>query len=256
MSKSLPAGAKAIIDKYGYAGVRFVDRTTKALVFHAVYESNIENGMSVAEAARLANRAVRDTQPASSPREATRLNHKNGMSRFFLTQFMAPLAPVFNMAVVDVARALAHPSWNNVKAAACFAISAGMTMLFSQFLRDLAGRRLPNGEEDDYGNVATWGDWIANGLAEGVLGSLPIFNNSFLALYRMLNGRKFNNENRLDAPFIALGKAANYAFNDDYEGQYNDKAVNELVKALALFGLPLPYAAFRDIYRLFKGNEE
>lgn len=256
MSKSLPAGAKAIIDKYGYAGVRFVDRTTKALVFHAAYESNIENGMSEEDAVRLANRAVRDTQPASTTREATRLNRKNGWQRFILTQFMAPLAPVFNMAIVDVARALAHPSWNNVKAAACFAISAGMTIFFSQFLRDLAGRRLPNGEEDDYGNVDTWGDWILNGLAEGVLGSLPVFNNSFLALYRMINGRHFQNENRLDAPFVALGKAANYFFNDDYEGQYNDKAVNELVKALALFGLPLPYAAFRDIYRLFKGNEE
>ena len=63
---------------WGYEGVRVVDNWTKSIVFDAVYNSRLEEGYSEKDAIRFANRAVHDTQPASTNRESARFLRGKG----------------------------------------------------------------------------------------------------------------------------------------------------------------------------------
>ena len=253
---NIEVAGKKVAD-HAFDGIRIIDSGTKALVFHAVYEAMIEKGLSEEEAIRLANRAVRDTQPASTTRESTRFNKATGWTRVFLTQFMAPLAPVFNMTIVDTVRAFSSPSWNKIKSTAWGILGVSLGLIFTQGIRDLLSSKLPYGEEDDNGVPQTLDKWAFNSVLNGWLNSWPIFNSVFAAIGLMGgNNRHYNNQNPIVEPFVSAVKAADYFFNPAYEGEYSSKGWKELIKALGLFGIGLPFGAFNDVMNWFFSRDE
>lgn len=231
----------------GFGGVTALDNWTKAIVFDAVYQSKLEEGYSDKDAVRLANRAVHDTQPASTNRETARIfRNGNKSTRLFFLQFMNALAPLYNMAVVDVARNLASPSWNNVKSTAIKLLAVSISFYYSQLIKDFINgrlpshRELPNGEDDD------WGKWSWETFIDNLIGCVPVFNNFSDIIQRWRGKRQMKSDNPLVEPFSHLYNAGNYAFNEKYDGERNGKAIEELVHGLALVGIPIPYSGIKN----------
>ena len=240
----------------GYKGVQTVDNWTKAIVFDAVYNSELENGNSEQDAIRLAYRAVQDTQPASSPREMTRLNRNaKGVTRLAFTQFMGALAPLFNMAFVDVARNIAHPSWNSVKAAANKLLAVSISIAFASFIKGIANGKLPSYEENPDGSIDDLSAWALASQLDGYISTIPVFNRLYDGATSVLNHKYYRGNDRFTQPVIDIAQGTDYLFNDKYEGLYNDKAIGLITEGLTLMGVPIPYAGLKDIFRWFDFNK-
>ena len=234
----------------GFEGVRIIDNWTKSLIFDAAYNGYIEQGMSEEKAISMAERVVHDTQPASTKREMTRLNRAQSLR--FLTQFTGALAPVFNMAFVDVAHNLAHPSWNAVKASAASLLAVAVSVAYTQFAKDLFNGELftvkDEDDEDEFNPIR----WTINSIMDGVSSSLPIFSSVINSIGTINEyGSYRNNENPIADPFIAFYRAIDYFGNEKYEGERTGDAVIETIRGLALIGVPVPYSAIRSLARWF-----
>ena len=240
-----------------YKGVQLIDNWTKSIVFDAVYNSELENGNSEQDAIRLAYRAVQDTQPASSPREMTRLNRNaKGVTRLAFTQFMGALAPLYNMSVVDVARNLAHPSWNTVKASAWDLLAVGISIAAAGVIKDFFSGKLPTYRENPDGSIDDISSWFIDTEINALISSIPVFNRIWDGVKAVINHKHYSPDDRFTEPFTSIAKGLDYYFNPGYEGEYNDKAVEQIVKGLGLMGIPIPFAGIRDFFRFFGAQEE
>lgn len=240
-----------------YKGVQLIDNWTKSIVFDAVYNSELENGNSEEDAVRLAYRAVQGTQPASSPREMTRLNRNSkGVTRLAFTQFMGALAPLYNMSIVDVARNLAHPSWNSVKASAWNLLAVGISIAAAGVIKDFFSGKLPTYNENPDGSIDDVSSWFIDTEINGLISNIPVFNRIWDGVKSVINHKHYTPDDRFTEPFTSIAKGLDYYFNDKYEGEYNDKAVEQIAKGLGLMGIPIPFAGIRDFFRFFGSQEE
>ena len=236
---------------YGYKYVRILDNWTKCIIFDAVYQSRLADGYSDADAVRLANRAVHDTQPASTMREMPRIFRKGGATNLFFTQFMNALSPIFNMSFVDIARNIASPSWNSVKATAWNMLAVTLTFYYSQLIKDFINGKLPTREELPNGEEDNWTKWLSETFIDNLISVVPVFNQLSDLLRRGMGKKQFRSENRFVEPFTAFYNAYDYAFNEKYNGEYKGRAVEEFIKGLSLIGVPIPFSGIRQLGRIF-----
>lgn len=166
-----------------------------------------------------------------------------GWTKLCLTQFMNALAPIMNMAIVDVARNLAHPSWNTVKATAWNMLAVGLTISWAGFLKDAFNGKLPTGNELANGEVDDWGKWLFDTNIENLINSIPVFNHLVTA-WRIASGKQaYRVDDRISEPFNSLVRAGKYA------GEDNQHAIEEFLKGAALIGVPIPFSAIRQFMR-------
>ena len=240
------------LDSWAYKGVAELDRVTKAIVFDAVYRSRLDDGMSQDDAVRLAIRAVQDTQPASSRREMGDYFRSGGMTKLVFMQFMNTLAPIYNVGVVDVARAIADPNMNKIKQAAFGVIGVAMSLGMTGLIRDGLNGKFPTGEELPDGSSDNWWDWGVDTIVQNWLNAVPILNSGLVQLYDWYRGNKRipRGENRVLEPFYAAGKAVKGLFDDDEETGIDWDA---LAKAAALLGIKIPYSGGKQALRWMFG---
>ena len=228
-----------------YAGVQFMDRVTKAVVFDAAYQSRIDDGMSHDDAVRLAIRACQDTQPASSAKDMPNVFQSGGMSKLMLFQFMNSLAPVFNVGVYDVARNLAAKNWNGIKAAVWSIIGMAIAIGMAGAIKDGAAGRLPTGEELPNGETDDWERWFGDTTIENLINTVPIFNSILTGEYRKIRHKpSYSPMSRISEPFENVVSAGVSLFNDNEDEGFNwDKAI----RGAALFGVPIPYSGGKQL---------
>ncbi len=239
------------IEKAAYLGISELDRWTKAAVFDAVYKSRLDDGMSEQDAVRLAIRAVQDTQPASNRGEMGDVYRTGGYTKLLFMQFMNTLAPIYNVGVVDVARAIASKQPNKIKKAAWGILGVALSLAMSGAIRDglngnyPTGDELPNGSEDD------WWNWFMDTVTEGWLNAVPLINGALVGAYRWYKGKgQYRNENRMWEPFSAAGRAVKGWFDDDPDTGLDWDAA---FKALALWGVKIPYSGGKQWLRWMFG---
>lgn len=240
---------------WGYGAVQFIDNWTKSIVFDAVYDKNIDRGLPHEEAVRLADRAVRDTQPASTNREKAQFSRGGAVQQLFFSQFMNALMPLFNMTFVDTAYNLTHGGWNKVMDTGFRLLAVAGTFALAGAIKDLFNGRLPSGRERDDGSVDDWGSWVAETELSNLLNVIPIANRLFDA-GSSIRGFKYRAYDRLTEPVERIVKGIrDYG---KYEGEFNGQAIENIIHGVALIGLPIPYSGIRQWMRLFGlyGNDD
>jgi|GEM_PF-4819332 len=250
---------------WGYGAVQFIDNWTKSIVFDAVYDKNIDRGLSHEEAVRLADRAVRDTQPASTNREKAQFSRGGPLQQLFFSQFMNALMPLFNMTFVDTAYNLTHGGWNTVKNTAFNLVAVGLTFALAGAIKDAFNGRLFTGRERDDGSVDDFPSWLAETELSNLLNVIPIVNRFFDAgssIRRLfdagssIRGFKYRAYDRLTEPVERIVKGIrDYG---KYDGEFNGKSIENIIHGVALLGLPIPYSGIRQFLRLFGlyGNDD
>ncbi len=241
--------------EWSYKGVQVVDNWTKCLVFDAVYQSRISDGMTHEQAVQEAIHAVQDTQPASTSREQADFMRSRGATKFFLFQFMNALVPVFNVTVVDVARNLASPDWNHIKAAALSLLGAGLSVAAAGGIKDLLKGRLPTGDELPDGSTDNWERWTVDTVIENLLNTAPILNGILTEWWNYYRGNKRNytNNNRVFEPFQDIGQWwTSFWDTDNEEGTQWGK----LAKGASLLGAPIPYNGITQWSHIFGLDED
>lgn len=237
-----------------YKGVQVLDNWTKCLVFDAVYQSRISDGMTHEQAMQEAIHAVQDTQPASTSREQPQFMRSRGALKFFLFQFMNSLAPVFNVAIVDVARNLASPNWNHIKAASFSLLGAGLSVAAAGGLKDLFKGKLPTGDELPDGSTDNWERWTMDTVIENLLNTAPILNGILTEWWNYYRGNKkhYSNNNRLLEPFQDIGQWwTSFWDTDNEEGTQWEK----LMEGVSLLGAPIPYNGITQWMHIFGLDE-
>ena len=241
---------------WAYKALGFVDNVTKSIVFDAVYDRNIDRGLSHEEAVRLADRAVRDTQPASTNREKAPFSRGGPLQQLVFSQFMNALMPLFNMTFVDTAYNLTHGGWNTVKNTAFNLVAVGLTFALAGAIKDAFNGRLFTGRERDDGSVDDLGSWVAETELSNLLNVIPIFNR-FSDVYNYIRGNKrYRAYDRLTEPVERIVKGIqDYG---KYDGEFNGQSIENIIHGVALLGLPIPYSGIRQWMRLFGlyGNDD
>jgi len=155
-----------IISQVGYKGmigIRFVDGIVRTIGWNAVYQKNLQLGLSEAEAARMAQNATLRTQPASAPKDIANLYANNEFLNWF-TMFTNQLNNIWNITTYDT-----FAYWSDKKyqdsAITLMAVSANALWIWC-----LVNKRLPEDEED-----------LVDAGLDQVLNMLPLINSGAMA---------------------------------------------------------------------------
>ena len=239
----------------GYKAVGALDNWTKRVVFDAVYQSRLGDGMTHEQAVQEAIHAVQDTQPASTSREMTEFNKSRGLLKYVFFQFMNALAPVFNVGVVDVARNIIAPNMNNIKSAAFSLLGTGLAIAASGVTKDWWNGKLPTGEEQEDGTTDSWYNWFVNTEIENFLNTVPILNSVLVEWYKASNGKRHYSSNRIFEPFTDVARWwKSFQDTDNEEGT----DWSSLLGGASKLVLPIPYNALKQwghIFRLDKPSK-
>ena len=240
-----------------YGGYRTLDNWTKSVLFDAVYRTRIQDGYSEEEAIKYANRAVHESQPASTHREAARMFRQGSTIQLAFTQFMGALAPQFNMTVVQLARTIQNPSKSAVKDTVWKWLGVGLSLLFVQVIKDGCAGRLPSGDERPDGRDDDWGTFTEETLIDGAFSMIPVANRLISIARRWRGKTQFrSNDDKILEPFERLYKAGDYLFNPKYQGERNFDAFEEALRGGALIGIPIPYRAIEQFFPWFGLDDE
>ena len=240
-----------------YAGVQFFDRVTKAVVFDAVYQSRLEEGLSHEDAVRLAIRACQDTQPASAAHEMANIFQTDSMTKLMFLQFMNALAPVFNVGVYDVARNLASRKWNKIKAAAWSIVGTAIAIGVAGALKDAASGRLPTGEELPNGEEDTLSRWFVDTTVENLINTVPLFNSVLTGQYRKLRHKpSYSPFSRVSEPVENIVSAFAPLTDDDEDTGFNADKFIRGISLIQPFGIRIPYSGGKQILQWLGAFDE
>ena len=187
-----------------------------------------------------------------------------GMTKLVFMQFMNTLAPIYNVGVVDVARAIADPNMNKIKQAALGVIGVALSLGMTGLIRDGLNGKLPTGEELPDGNSDNWWDWGVDTIVQNWLNAVPLLNSELVQLYDWYRGNKRmpRGENRVLEPFYAAGKAAqsfgNLFDNDeetgiDYDALFRAYGLIGLKFPFGVWGVKVPYSGGKQVLRWMFG---
>lgn len=245
---SSPAMSKYL--NAAYAGVQFFDRATKAVVFDAVYQSRLEEGLSHEDAVRLAIRACQDTQPASSVHEMANIFQTDSMSKLMFLQFINALTPVLNVGIYDVARNLVSGKNNKIKAAAWSFISAVLAIGMAGLIKDGFSGRFPTGEELPNGEEDTWSRWFADTTIENLINTVPLFNTILTGQYRKLRHKpSYSPISRISEPVENIFSAFAPLTDDDEDTGFNADKFIRGISLIQPLGVRIPYSGGKQLLR-------
>jgi hypothetical protein len=183
------------ISKYGQAGlegIKFVDKVIRSIGWNAVYEKELANGMSEAEAIREAQNSTLRTQPTASAKDIAELYTKNEVFNWFLV-FTQQLNQIYNVATYDT-----YASWKNEDfqrvAGDILAISMNAMLIWM-----ITNKKLPE-DEDDLLEMAT----------DQVINMTPLFGKDIMAGKKGWGGTEL-------APFVAAKEIASSIASGDTE---------------------------------------
>jgi hypothetical protein len=131
----------AVVGDKGMIGIRYADGIARSIGWWAVYQKNLQLGLSEAEAVVEAQNATLRTQPAASPKDLANLYANNEYLNWF-TMFTNQLNNIWNITTYDM-----FAYWSNKKyqesAMTLFAVGTNAMVLWM-----LVNKKLPEDEED------------------------------------------------------------------------------------------------------------
>lgn len=125
----------------GMIGIRFVDGIVRTIGWNAVYQKNLQLGLSEAEAALEAQNATLRTQPAAAPKDIAQLYATNEFLNWF-TMFTNQLNNIWNITTYDM---YAYWSDKNYQASAMTLMSVSANALIIWML---VNKKLPEDEKE------------------------------------------------------------------------------------------------------------
>ena len=174
-----------------------------------------------------------------------------GFTKLIFMQFMNTLAPIYNVGVVDVVRAITSKQPNKIQKAAWGILGVALSLAMTGAIRDGFNGKLPTGDELPDGSTDNWWSWFIDTVTEGWLNAVPLINGALVMAYRWYNGkRQYRDENRMLEPFSAAGRAVKGWFDDDPDTGFDYDAA---FKALALWGIKIPYSGGKQWLRWMFG---
>lgn len=131
----------AVVGNKGMVGIRYMDGIVRSIGWYAVYQKNLQLGMSEAEAVIEAQNATLRTQPAASPKDLANLYASNEYLNWF-TMFTNQLNNIWNITTYDM-----FAYWSDKKyqesAMTLFSVAANAMILWM-----LINKKLPEDEKD------------------------------------------------------------------------------------------------------------
>lgn len=222
--------------KFGSTPIGWVDRATSAIVFKAVYDTNIKRGLSQNEAVKEAQRVVLLTQPAYNIKDKPLIWQQHGIARLMM-MFTNDMAQTFGITLYDMTQAIRR---GDVKAT--LATVTGLT-LATMLIKMLSG-----GLPDDPYDPEEWVKWIASAFTENFINSIPLIGKELVTLWDAKNSY-FQHNSAFVAPIAKLVKGVNGLWDDKKEN--NEQAIFNLIEGGSLL-VPFPATALRRLYNMLK----
>ena len=169
------------------------------------------------------------------------------------TQFTNALAPYYKMTVVDTINALSSNKWNAVKQVGLYVTATALSMIRTQFFRDLFNNRLPTGDIKPNGEKGTWSQCALNAGIDGVFNSFPLGSYWYKTLTsgRMSAGSYRNNDNPFTYPISRFKSSWHYFNGNSWRGPKPIKGgINFLEGFSTLEAVPAPTSGIKMIYNL------
>jgi hypothetical protein len=209
-----------------------IDRDVASIGFMAVYNANIERGLSRADAVSEASRAVFMTQNATHAKDKPLLWRQNSFVRAAM-MFTGDAAKRWNIATYDLVRSFRNGGAPRVM---YIALSLALEAAMTKTIRD--------GDPDD---GEGWAEWAADATAQDALSSIPLVGGEAVDLYNhLIRGKRNYSESSV---FFAPMKEAAYAIKNLAEGEY-EKAIWNALNVYAhgftsLTHYPVPVTALK-----------
>lgn len=214
----------ATVGDKGMIGIRYMDGIARTIGWYAVYQKNIQLGLSEAEASMEAQNATLRTQPAASPKDLAQLYATNEYLNWF-TMFTNQLNNIWNITTYDT-----FAYWGNKRyqdsAMTLFSVGTNALILWM-----LVNKKLPEDEED-----------LVDAALDQSLNMIPLFNSG-----AMVGKRGWGS--LTPPPLQAVTDVAKIYSAKDKEKQ----ALNALRSTLVLTGIPV--SAIRRAYRFAETGE-
>jgi len=194
----------------GMIGIRFVDGIVRTIGWNAVYQKNLQLGLSEAEAIREAQNSTLRTQPAAAPKDIAQLYATTEAVNWF-TMFTNQLNNIWNITTYDT-----YAYWKSGKyqAAAMNAMAVSVNALFIWML---VNKQMPDDDED-----------LVDAATDQVFNMLPLVGSGAMAGKRGWG--------TLTPPPVEIGKY----YGKILSAKDKEKAaLQALEKSLILTGVPI-----------------
>ena len=225
----------------GLEPTSIIDRITKAIGWHATYNTNIRRGLSHEKAIREADRAVRLTQPPSNTRDTMRIT-RNGSLAALKMKFTYALASAWNMTTYDFIQKLFSKDWNNIKSAFSTLLGLALTAMLVKFMHD-GGPDLDNDESA--------AQWAAGAFSEQAVNSIPLIGKDVMQSYNKRFKGKYGQSqfDAFNAPIDKVLNAAGIALKEDKSDEDYSKLGSLVLESIALSTGLVPYSGIKQTIR-------
>lgn len=213
--------------EHGMKGIYAIDRVAITIGWRAVYEQNVTDGKSEAEAIQAADKATFETQPQAHPKDLARLYTSNEVLNLF-TQFSNQLSNIANIMVEDIPGAVRR---EGVMSAEVWHRTLGLGMA-SLVIYAMTNKDLP----DELEEIPEYGK---NAAIDQALNATPLFGR-----YLMSGRRGWSS----DIPVLEGAKGLGAVFLKD-PTKKESKSTKALIKSRAkkLFEALAPVAGIAFI---------
>ena len=241
--QELRKGSGVIYDnllKWASTPIGLCDKLASSIVFKAVYNANIKNGLSQNDAIKEAHRVVELTQPPAHAKNKPLIWQQHGYARLAM-MFTNSLANIYGITLYDLTTAI-----KNGEIPKTLATAVGLTLAAMMIYG------LSSGSDDD---DDSWLEWIAKAVSEQTINSIPLIGKELMTLWDYRKGFFRNNQSAFVAPFAKLLKGSRGLSDDKAEN--NERAVWDLIEGGSLL-YPFPVTGLHRVYNAIQelGNGE
>lgn len=225
----------------GLEPTSIIDRITKAIGWHATYNTNIRRGLSHEKAIREADRAVRLTQPPSNTRDTMRIT-RNGSLAALKMKFTYALASAWNMTTYDFIQKLFSKDWNNIKSAFATLIGLALTATLIKFMHDGG----PNRDNDE--DIP---QWVAGAFSEQIVNSIPLIGKDAMQSYNKRFKGKYGQSqfDAFNAPVDKVLNATGIVLKEDKSDEDYARLGSLVLEVFALSSGIIPYSGIKQTIR-------
>lgn len=209
------------------------DRGTSAIVFKAVYDANIRQGLSHDDAVKQAQRVVILTQPVTHVKDKPLLWQQHGLARLAM-MFTNDMAQTFGESVYDLTQSIRR---GDVKEA--------VYRLTGLTLAAMMIKLISSGLPDEPDEPEEWGKWITSAFVENELSAVPVIGKGLVPLWDYKRGF-FGSQDPFIAPFAKLMAGVHGLWDDKNDN--DERAIFNLIEGVALLS-PFPATGLKRVWR-------